>query len=527
MQHRLPERHPCRPSSIGQSAFVAIAVAMSVTGLPIQAAMAQATGPEITLPTPTTPAVTGSRVPGQTGIATPPPAPSAEAPTGLWERPNLLGDIGGLRSALGRYGIALGLNETDEVFGNISGGVRRGAAYDGLTVMSVGLDTSTALGWAGGSFNISALQIHGRNLSSDNLYTFQSATGIEASRSTRLWEAWFQQSFLGGKVDVKLGQQSIDLEFITSQGSSLFLNTVMGWPALPSLDLYAGGPAYPLSSLGFRLRAQPADNVAVLVGVFDDNPPGGPVDDDSQLRGAEQSGTRFNTGTGALVIAEVQYAFNLPSPGVPQTGAPPPAQPVTQLPAPGLPGVYKLGAYIDTGDYLDQRFDGNGVSLADLASTGQPRRRRGNFGIYGVMDQTVWRPDPQGARAVGVFARLMGGPGDRNLADFTLNAGITLKSPMHGRDNDTFGIGYGLVHLSRAVTALDQDTNAASGLSLPVRSSESFIELTYQAQIVPWLSVQPDLQYVFTPGGGIADPRRPGQRIGNELVFGARTVVTF
>ncbi|WP_205880337.1 carbohydrate porin [Lichenicoccus roseus] len=506
---------------------MAIAFAIGSIDLLSRGAMAQAPAPIDGQPIPTTPAVTGSRVPGQTGVATPPPAPSAEAPTGIWQRPNLLGNMGGLRSVLGRYGIALGLNETDEVFGNATGGTRRGTDYDGLTVLSVGLDTSSAFGWAGGSFNLSALQIHGRNLSSDNLYTLQSATGIEAYRSTRLWEAWFQQTFMGGKLDLKLGQQSVDLEFITSQGSSLFTNTVMGWPALPSLDLYAGGPAYPLSSLGIRLRAQPADNVALLLGVFDDNAPGGPIDDDSQLRGAAQSGTRFNTGTGALLIAEVQYAFNLPSAGVPQTGAPPPAEPVTQLPPPGLPGVYKLGAYVDTGDYLDQRFDEDGLSLGDPASVGRPHRRSGNFGIYGVMDQTIWRPDPQGARAVGIFARLMGGPGDRNLADFTLNTGITLKSPLHGRDNDTVGLGYGLVRISHAVSALDQDRIAASGLALPIRSSESFIELTYQAQIVAWWSMQPDLQYVFTPGGGIADPLRPGRRISNELVVGARTIVTF
>jgi porin len=265
----------------------------------------------------------------------------------------------------------------------------------------------------------------------------------------------------------------------------------------------------------------------VLAGVFDDNSPGGPFADDSQVRGAEQSGTKFNTGTGALFIAEIQYAFNPPLSGVPQTGAPPPSQPVTQLPPPGLPGVYKLGAYVDTGDYPDQRFDPTGLSLADPASNGHPRMLRGNFGIYGVMDQTVWRPDPQGARAVGVFARIMGGPGDRNLLNFTVNAGITLKSPLPGRDNDTLGLGYGLVRISGAASGLNQDRIEFSGSSIPVRSSESFIELTYQAQIAPWWIVQPDLQYVFTPGGGIANPLRPGQRVGNELVLGARTVITF
>ena len=413
------------------------------------------------------------------------------------------------------------------MLGNVTGGVHRGAAYDGLTLFGLGVDTEKAFGLPGGTFNVSALQIHGRNLSTDNLYTIQTASGIEANRTTRLWELWYQQSFLDGKLDVKVGQQSLDQEFITSQGSSVFINTMMGWPALPSLDLYAGGPAYPLSSLGVRLRAQPTDTVTVLGGVFDDNPPGGPFADDSQLRGAERSGTRFNTGTGALFIAEVQYALNPPPSGPPQTGAPPPAQPATESPPPGLPGLYKLGAYFDTGSFPDQRLDSTGVSLADPASSGNPLMRHNNFGVYGVMDQVLWRPDPQGARAVGVFARVMGGPGDRNLLNFSVNTGITLKAPLPGRDNDTLGLGYGLARISSTASNLDKDTAFFSGTGVPIRSCESFIELTYQAQIAPWWIVQPDLQYVFMPSGGIANPLVPGERVGNELVLGLRTNLTF
>ncbi|WP_428490580.1 carbohydrate porin [Rhodopila sp.] len=451
--------------------------------------------------------------PGQTGAG----AASAVGSTGLWERANLLGDIGGLRSLLADHGISLGLSETSEVLGNVTGGVHRGAAYDGLTLMSVGVDTEKAFGLPNGVFNVSALQIHGRNLSTDNLLTIQTASGIEAERTTRLWELWYQQGFLDGKFDIKIGQQSLDQEFITSQGSSLFINTMMGWPALPSLDLYAGGPAYPLSSLGVRLRGQPSDKLTVLGGVFDDNPPGGPFADDSQLRGAERSGTRFNTGTGALFIAEVQYALNPPPSAASQAAAA----------ASGLPGLYKLGVYYDTGSFPDQRFDAVGISLADPASSGSPLMRQGNFGIYGVMDQMLWRPDAQGARAVGVFARIMGGPGDRNLLNFALNAGITLKAPFHGRDNDSVGLGYGFARVSNAASNLDKDAVLFSGMGVPIRSSESFIELTYQAQIAPWWILQPDLQYVFTPGGGVANPLIPGQRVGNEMVLGLRTSVTF
>ena len=45
----------------------------------------------------------------------------------------------------------------------------------------------------------------------------------------------------------------------------------MGWPMVPSADLYAGGPAYPLSSLGVRLRVRPSENLTLLGGVFQDS----------------------------------------------------------------------------------------------------------------------------------------------------------------------------------------------------------------------------------------------------------------
>ena len=150
--------------------------------------------------------------------------------TGFWTRGTLLGDAGGVRSGLWNYGITFGLQDINEVWGNVSGGVHRGASYNGATLMSVGLDTQRAFGWEGGTFNVSGWNIRGRNIATDNLLNLQTPSGILASNTTRLWEVWFQQSFLDGRFDVKIGQQSLDLEFMTSQGAGLFLNSAMGWP---------------------------------------------------------------------------------------------------------------------------------------------------------------------------------------------------------------------------------------------------------------------------------------------------------
>lgn len=434
-------------------------------------------------------------------------------------RTNLLGDMGGLRTALGKYGLTLTLLDLNEGFGNPTGGIKQGANYNGLTVMSLALDTQKGFGWEGGTANISAFQIRGRNLSSTNLLDLQTYSGIAAQPSTRLWEAWYQQTFLNGKIDVKVGQQSIDTEFIVSQGSSLFVNTMMGWPMVPSADLYGGGPAYPLSSLGVRLRSNPVGPLTLLAGVFQDNPPGGPFDDDSQVRGSSAWGGNFLhvASTGALFISEAQYAINQPSPGDMDAGKQ----------TAGLPGTYKIGAWFDTASFPSPRFDTNGLSLANPASNGVPQMENTNFSIYAVADQMIWRPSADGTQSLNVFTRLMGAPDDRNLISFSANGGVTLKAPFQGRDSDTAGLGFGVAQVSSADSGLAQDTVLYTGVPTPIPTTETFIEATYQCQVTPWWQLQPDFQYVFRPGGGIPDPDNPVVRIKDESIFGLRSTVTF
>ncbi len=426
----------------------------------------------------------------------------------------LFGDMWGLRPFLSRHGMSLALQETSEDLGNVSGGIRPGFEYDGLTQMVLQLDTQRAYGWYGGTFNASVLQIHGNNLSTDHLLTLQTASGIEADRATRLWEFWYRQRFgRNGRSDIKIGQQSLDQEFMVSQNALLFVNTMFGWPMLSSADLPGGGPAYPLSALGVRLRTHLAQAWTLLAGLFN----GSPV---AQNRGDPQqqnpSGTSFPLNGGALAIAEVQYAY--PSLGsMVRTGAGEP-----------LSGVYKLGIWYDTENFADQELDTSGLSLANPASTGLPLGHREDWAVYAVMDQMVWQEQNLPDRTLNVFIRPMWTPlTDRNLIDFSLNAGITLHEPFQHRDDDTFGLAMGYAHVGAHAAALDQDTAMFTASFTPVRSGETFVEATYQYQATPWWQIQPDIQYVWDPGAGIADPGAPAQRVANELVLGVRTNITF
>jgi porin len=452
-----------------------------------------------------------TKSPAQSAIApaTGPSADQASPPTGLWERSNLLGDMGGVRPLLDSHGITLGLQETSEAYGNFSGGTKKGLAYNGATLFGLGVDTDKAFGLKGGQFNVSALQIHGHGITTANLNATQTVSGMEAVATTRLWELWYQQSFLDGKFDVRAGQQSIDQTFLVTDYGGLFVNATFGWPGLPSADLPAGGPAYPLSSLGVQMRAKVSDAVTVLGGVFDGEPALGTGDPQRE----NAHGTQLDLHGGALLIGEVQYQINPPAP----EGSPQPA---------GLPGTYKLGFWYNTNRFADQHFGQDGTSLANAPEGGDPAMHRGNFSVYAVADQMVWRPSADSAKSIGVFARAMGAPSNRNLINLMVQGGVVLKAPFKGRDNDSVGLAVSYANFSPGVSALDRDTAAASP-GYPVRSAETVIEATYQYQIVPWWQLQADLQYIVRPGGGIPNPNNDGRRIGNEAVAGLRTVVVF
>ncbi|WP_298225118.1 carbohydrate porin [Acidocella sp.] len=412
------------------------------------------------------------------------------AAVGAWATPalaqtadtGLLGNWDGLKPALATRGVRVNINDSENLLADISGGAKRGATMQGVTTMSMDVNTGKAFGIPGGTFHVSALQLHGRPLSPYYLYSLQTANGDEGDNATRLWELWYDQATPNGRFDIKIGQQSIDNEFITSTYSGLFVNTMAGWPMLPSADLYGGGPAYPLSSLGVRGRFKPNGHVAIMAGVFDDDPGGGAFSADQQA--LDPRGGRFSLSNGALWIAELKYTTKLFN----------------------LPGTYKLGFWYDSANFPDQLYGYN---------------HRGNYSIYGVVDQTIWQSAANDNRTLNLFGRLMGAPADENLVDFSFNGGVTLTAPLPDRNNDSAGLDFGVAHVSSRVAAAD----TAAGL--PRQGTETLIEATYQAQATSWLVLQPDIQYIANPAGGIDNPYEPGKKLANELVMGVRGIVTF
>ena len=118
--------------------------------------------------------------------------------------------------------------------------------------------------------------------------------------------------------------------------------------------------------------------------------------------------------------------------------------------------------------------------------------------------------------------------GDRNLVSASINAGFASHAPLPGRDNDTFGVEMGTAWASSAASGFDRRMQVFEpSVHTPIRSSETFVEATYQFQVLPSWQIQPDVQYFINPGMEIANPDAPTQRIRNEFVVGLRTNVNF
>ena len=400
-------------------------------------------------------------------------------------------DPGGLRGTLAAEGFTYSLTYVGEVLGNPSGGQRRGAIYEGRLDAQLDLDLGRAVGWSGASLHANVYQIHGRGLSGANLGNLFVASGIEALPSTRLFELWIEQRLLGDKVAIRAGQLAADTEFVVSRYASVFVNATFGFPEILAADLPDGGPAYPLATPGLRLRIEPDPDWTLLLGMFDGAPAGHRAGD---LQANNRSGTAFRTADPALFMAEVAWRHG--DPKAPET----------------LPGTVKLGAFGHLGSFPDQRFSASSSGgpglLADPAGSGLPRRLHGNGGAYVVVDQLLV-PDPGNEDGgLGGFLRLAAAPGDRNLVSAYLDGGLTYKGLVPGRPNDTAGVGVAYARISEGARRYDTDVAAFNpGAYQPVRSSEVMVEATYQAEVVPGFTVQPDLQYVWRPSGGVINPR--------------------
>lgn len=417
-----------------------------------------------------------------------------------------LADPGGVRSALEEKGVTFWANYIGEIVRVVRGGLRRGTVYEGRLDVQLDVNAETLAGWPGLTFHAQLFQIHGRGPSRRLVGNLMTASNIEALPATRFGELWLEQALFDDFMGLRIGKLAADEEFLVSENASLFMNGTFGWPTITGMNLPAGGAAYPFATPGVRVKLEPSRRLNILGAVLNGDPTGGRPGE--PLRN-DRHGTRWPIGHSPFAIVEASYAYNWDEGDF------------------RLPGTFKVGAWYHAGRFDDQRYGTDGISLADPAGAGVARRRRGDFGLYAIADQMLWRVPGMVDQGLYAFARVSMSPGDRNPVGFYADGGFTYKGVIPDRPHDMLGIGFAYAKISKRARALDRDARAF-GMSLPARSSEALLEITYQLQIVRGWTLQPDFQYVWRPGGKVADPGSPGGRaIRNAAMVGLRMTMQY
>lgn len=407
------------------------------------------------------------------------------------------GDIDGIRKRLAEHGVTYNLIYTNDVLSNVSGGIKRGTIDQGKLEVQLTVDLEKLADWKGLSFYVNGFEIHNTGrIRRDYVGGMNTIAAIEAVPTTRLSELWLEQKFWDGKATIRFGQIVADNEFFYSDASQLFLQS--DWPTITAVNLPSGAPAYPLSTPGVRLKFDPDPHVTLLLAMFNGDP-AGPGLGDEQLR--NRYGLNFRVTDPPLFMGELQVRYN------------------QEKDSRGLAGTIKIGGWAHTGTFDDKRFGIDGLSLANPASIGIPIQHRGDVGVYGVIDQQIYRP--AGAAADGgitVFALASVTQSDRNLVDTFLSGGIVFAGMIPGRPDDKFGASVVYARFSDSIRGFDADQIAFTGLPLQIRDYELNLELTYSWQIIPGWNVQPDFQYIWHPTVG-AQPNRDAMVVGLRSIW--------
>jgi porin len=397
---------------------------------------------------------------------------TTSAPPSFWERDTLLGDPDGRRSLLDDHGFNFAPVYTGEVMGNVSGGTSgQGVVYNHSLNLPLTMDLDKITGWwEGGMVHANALWIAGRSLAADDTGDLSGASNIAGYDTLRLQELWIEQKFWRKQASLKLGALAADTEFFASDTAALFLNGTFGAFTLLGANL-PNPPVYPMAAPGARVWLQPVPKFYFQMGVYNGN---------TGAQNANDQGTDFRLANrdGALIFSELGCRLN-------------------QIPdGHNLAGIYKLGSFVHTANFHDWNTG---------ASAGV------DYGVYGVADQELYHRD---RKTISGFVRAGWSPANINTIDWYLDGGFNFRGFIPHRPDDVLGLAVAHSSISHDFSRYQMNVNGTNPFK-----SETVCEATGRICLSPWWSLQPDFQYIWTPGGESGSP--------DAVVFGLRTMIVF
>ena len=300
------------------------------------------------------------------------------------------------REALEARGIVFGFSYKTELLGSLFHD--RGAEHD-VSLLGSGLSSLDVdllkMNLYRGHISLSAQTLHGTGLNESLMGTVQLPSNLDATKYTKLIEAWYGDSYLENHVNFKVGRLYADSDFGVIENGGDFLNASYG--VVPTSPM----PTYPDPELGVTVSGVPTERISVGAGVYR----GGYLDaiheGDPALR------------KGLFTLAEARLKPN--AKGSSHDGA------------------YRFGVWQQA----------HGTWMRDAKYDEDPVR---NYGIYAVVD--YWfHTHSEDDRGPGVFARWGWAPSDRNEISHYWGTGVNYLGLNPLRRQDAVGLGISQITL--------------------------------------------------------------------------------
>ena len=393
----------------------------------------------------------------------------------------------GYEKKLEKQGINTGFSTINEVWGNTMGGIKPGCVTTSLLQAAITLDLDKLMGWKGASFYSRWLYLYGQDPSANLVGDVFTVSNIAGYSTLRNIDLWIEQKLFDDKIALRVGQMEADSDFAISDYGSLFINSTFGWPAFLYTSIPNSGPNYPVGAPGVYLKLKPIEPVTLKFAAYQG---------DVYAQNVNNHGFDWNLSAenGFFYMSEADYHYEC-----------------------FLPGQVKAGAWFFSGAF---------------PSVNNPNTTLwGNTGYYGIIDQMLYRSPWCHERChklsdegLGVFGRVSYEPSDRNFMDFYCDTGFNYKGILPTRHNDVLGVGFAYGQVSNGMRSPQSDLSSNPTFTPPngfatALNYEMAFETTYVAAITPWLTLQPDLQYIIHPGAT--------SQAGNALVVGLRATVVF
>ena len=194
-----------------------------------------------------------------------------EAATKSWlEEDYLFGNLGGARDYLDDQGISIESVLTFDTFRNLKGGKSVGGTGLGLHSFTTSYDLDKAGLVPGGKLFAYYVSTFGNSPSMHYVGDYQYISNIDVFSTTKLYELWYEQTFMDEKVALLVGLHDYNSEFdILNYGFTVINSSFSQGPGISQNPTTS---TLPNTTLGARLRIQPIENTYFMTGIYDGLP---------------------------------------------------------------------------------------------------------------------------------------------------------------------------------------------------------------------------------------------------------------